>query len=867
LTSLVGSIDFDKSEVEGSIPLRFSRQLRNKADAFAVKDHERIISYRRLDALSNQLAHRILSEFGTRPLRVGLFFPLTLDAVAAHLGVWKAGKTCVPIDPASPPARAARILADAGAQVAVTADTHFESACNLNAVERVLEFRAAAGSMSEDSPRISIDPGDPAAIIYTSGSAGRPRGVVHTHRSLLHRCWSDTQYFQITPRDRVSLLTSPSVGAGLPQILSALLNGASLYPFDLQTREFEELYEWLWSERISLFCPPVSVFRQFLRFCPANERYDDCRYVIQAGDATLTKTIEAWRRHFPPSCTLVCQLTSTEAQVVSRYSISHDQPISDRYAPVGFVDCDKQLTIVDRDGNPVVRGAIGELVVASPYLSPGEWSGEIPGAPDGADSNIDRLPGGLRSFHTRDLVSCDDRGLLRHHGRCDSTIKLRGHRIDFSEIETALLEYEEVAEAVCVARELENHRRQLVAFFVPSDPPDPPSDTDLRRWLRSRIPDYMLPARFLPVSELPRTINGKIARRAVENLEIVQRSRGADLHSFENELQRRFVEIWRDAIGHEDIGIDDDFFDIGGDSQSMFQVSAAISRCIGRHVPVKALLELRNIRRLVENLDRVSEPVTCISLLPGTPRTAKRRPLFCIEGFYQYRPLAEALGPSWPSIGVRVRPQTHLLRTCTAEGRASGQPAGAWPPSVEQLAATYIEQIRRHQRCGPYQLTGADFGGVVAFEMARQLTAVGERVSLLGIFHSLAPGSSKAVSLRGRLNVAAGWIRNSIPMAMPDSRADRRQRQQHDAQSQAVALMRYKPTAWRGNAVLFIAGHANATPGMTVARNLGWNRLIAGQLSVHELPGDTAEILRAPAVHSIASMLRPFLDTRPWSTG
>ncbi|MGD8323504.1 MAG: AMP-binding protein, partial [Gammaproteobacteria bacterium] len=359
MTSLVGSIDFDKSEVEGSIPLRFSRQLRNKADAFAVKDHERIISYRRLDALSNQLAHRILSEFGTRPLRVGLFFPLTLDAVAAHLGVWKAGKTCVPIDPASPPARAARILADAGAQVAVTADTHFESACNLNAVERVLEFRAAAGSMSEDSPRISIDPGDPAAIIYTSGSAGRPRGVVHTHRSLLHRCWSDTQYFQITPRDRVSLLTSPSVGAGLPQILSALLNGASLYPFDLQTREFEELYEWLWSERISLFCPPVSVFRQFLRFCPANERYDDCRYVIQAGDATLTKTIEAWRRHFPPSCTLVCQLTSTEAQVVSRYSISHDQPISDRYAPVGFVDCDKQLTIVDRDGNPVVRGAIG----------------------------------------------------------------------------------------------------------------------------------------------------------------------------------------------------------------------------------------------------------------------------------------------------------------------------------------------------------------------------------------------------------------------------------------------------------------------------------------------------------------------------
>lgn len=867
LNRLVGSIDFEKSEVEGSISQRFSRQVDIRGQAFAARDRGRTISYRRLDALSNQIANRLLSDYGNRPLRAGISFPLTIDTIAAHLGVWKAGKTCVPIDPAFPPARAAEMLADAGAEVAIVAETQFEATQDLNAVDRVLEIYSAADSMPEDTPQVSIDPDDPAAIIYVSGSAGRPTGIVHTHRSLLHRCWSDTQYFQITPHDRVSLLASPGHGTGIPQILSALLNGASLYPFDLQLRNFEELYDWLWSERITLFHPPVSAFRQFLDGCPAGERYDDCRYVIQAGEPTLTTTIEAWRAHFPPTSALISQLVSTETQVVSRYAISHDQQIEDRHAPVGYADCDKQLTIVDSEGNLAERGAIGELVVSSRFLSPGTWSAEFGGMVAHSNSTVSQALNGVTSFRTSDLVSLDARGRLRHHGRSDSAIKLRGYRIDFSEIETALLEFDEVAEVVCVARELENRRRQLVVFYVPTDAANKPSDADLRRWLRARIPGYMVPARFLSVAELPRTINGKIARRAVENLEIVQRSRGKDLHSFESELQRRFVEIWREAIGHEDVGIDDDFFDIGGDSLSALQVSAAVSRCIGRRVPLRKIVELRNIRRLVENLDSTDEPITCVSLLPGTAQKAIRRPLFCIEGIYLYRPLAEALGPRWETIGVQARPETHLLRTYSVEGRRSGQPAGLWPPSVEQLAGTYISQIRNHQRTGPYQLAGMGFGGVIAFEMARQLSAIGEQVTLLGLLDSLAPRSLRPISPRGWLNMAAVWFRNSIPVAMPDSRSDRKSRERHIAQSQAVALLRYKPAAWEGNAVLFTASDPIGFPGLEIAHNLGWNKLIAGQLSAHKVSGNRFSMLRTPAVQSIAKTLRPFLDSRPWSSG
>ena len=856
------SIEFDKNDVESSIAHRFSVQAARNGDAFAVRDASHIISYRRLDELSNQIAHCLLQELGPDPARVGLTFPLSADAVAAHLGVWKAGKTCVPIDPGFPETRAAQLFEDARADLMITADGRVADAPGPDVVARAIEIRSAAADMPIEAPDIAISPHDPAAIIYVPDESGLPKGIVHTHRSLLHRCWSDAQYFQISQHDRISQLAAPGFGAGIPQMLSAILNGASLHPFDLQERSFEDLYEWLWSERITLFHPPVSVFRQFLATCPVGERYDDCRYVVQSGNPTLATTVDAWRAHFPPDCALVCQLTSTEAQVISRYSISHDQHFDQRYVPTGFADCDKQLTIVDPTGAAVERGDIGELIVSSRYLAAGTWCEHHEAAVAWSDSSEQQPQSGVMSLRTHDLVSVDDRGRLVHHGRSDSAIKLRGYRIDVAEIEKALLEFHDLQEVVCVTRELENNRRQLVAFYVPINPAEKPDDRELRRWLRTRLPRYMIPARLIAVSELPRTINGKIARRAVENLEIVQRSRGTELHTFENELQRRFVEIWREVIGHEDVGIDDDFFDIGGDSLSALEVSTSVSRCIGREVPLSAIIQLRNIRQLTESLDRTDEPITCISLQTSTAKHIKRRPLFCIEGIYLYKQLAEALGPNIETIGVHVSPETHLLQTCSAAGRRSGQPAGAWPPTVEQLATTYLEQIRRHQRSGPWQLAGAGFGGVIAFEMARQLTSSGEEVSLLAMFDSYAPRAVSPYTLGGWVNRVAEWVHNSIPIPMPDPRADNETRQSHAEQSRAVALMRYRPGAWRGNVVLYETANAECAHGLRIAPNRGWKSYVAGQLTAHKVNSDPEGMLRAPAVQEIAATLRPFLVAR-----
>ena len=853
-------VDFDKAEIRGSIPQRFRRLAARRGTAPAIKDRDRTISYADLDAVSNSIAHRLLEQFGSQPLRVGLVFPLTIEAVAAHLGVLKAGKTCVGIDPAFPPARSAEMLTRAGAGLAICDSRAVELIRGLNTVDLILDFDSACESMPQCAPEVEITAEDPAAIVYTSGSTGFPKPVMHTHRTLLHRCWSDSGYLQLSTLDRISQTASLCFGAGLPQALAALLNGATLYPFDLRHREFTEIYDWLWSERITVFNPPVEAFRQFLDGCPGNERYDDCRYVIQAGEATLTKTIAAWRRHFPRTCTLVCQLAITEAQVVSRYAVTHETEIHDRFAPIGYADCDKQLRIVDAAGRQVRAGEIGELIVTSPYLAPG--IGSSPAASRAArDGQYAAGGSGTQSLHTRDLVSQDGRGCLRHHGRHDGAVKIRGHQIDFAEVEAALLEYEGIAAAVCVARELEDHRTQLIAFHVPADPAMPISADELRRWLRTRIPEYMLPARFLAVAELPRTINGKLSRRAVASLELVQRSRGIELHTFENELQRRFVEIWRSIIGHDDIGIDDAFLDVGGDPLSMERVSTAVSRCIGRQVPVGLIAERQTIRRIVAALDRADDPITCIALLPGPPARSRRRPLFCIDGLYRYRGLAEALGLPWQTLGVEVPSETHVLRTCSAAGRALGQPAGGWPPSVEQMAAAYVEFVRKRQRNGPYQLLGAGFGGVLAFEMARQLKANASNVSFLGLLESYAPGAVTPDTPRGWLHRAADRALNSIPLRVPDSRADETTLKSEHRRARQIALDRYKPGLYRGNAVLLSASSHGDAEGQTIAPNLGWSDLIAGQLSVHVIPGESLAILRSPNVEVVAATLRPYLDT------
>jgi len=864
LTARVSLLEFDKSEAQRSIPHRFARQAFDRPDAPAIRDRERTITYRELDELSNKIAHRILGDYGSRPLRVGLLFPLAIEGIAALLGVLKAGKTCVSIDPAFPHMRAAELLTAAGAELALCDPRLLESTRGLNVAGQVLDLGRACMEMPHDMPEISIDADDAAAIVFTSGSSGRPKGIVHTHRTLLHRCWSDTHYLQLSSLDRISLLSSLSFGAGLPQLFAGLLNGGCVHPFDLRAREFNDLYDWLWSERISVFWPPVAAFRLFLDGCPVNERYDDCRYVIQSGEATLTRTIEAWRRHFPPPCALVSQLASTETQVISRCSITHNTLLEGRHAPIGYADPDKLITIVNSRGDPVAPDEIGELVVSSDYLSPGSWSnnrGAVRGFPA---TRMLRFGDDHVGLKTGDLVSRDVRGQMHHHGRSDGVIKLHGHRIDFSEIEGALLEYENIRAAVCVSRELESRRHQIVAFYVPRSKVECPTEPEIRSWLINRLPDFMVPARLLAVPELPRTVNGKVSRCALPSLGFAQRSRGAELHTFENQLQRCFVEIWRSTIGHDDIGVDDDFFDVGGDYLSMVQAANVISRCIGRPIKAGLIRETKTIRRLVETLDRADDPLSCIALLPGaTMRTAQTRPVFCIYGLYLYRPLAEALGSNVRTVGVKLEPETLLLRSCTVRGRSAGEPAGNWPPSVEQVAGAYVEQIRKHQRTGPYQLIGHGFGGVVAFEMARQLKESRESVSLLAMVESYAPGASAPVSVRGWLARATAWVQNSVPLPFPDTKSDRAALRLHQKRMQEIAFAAYRPRPFSGNAVLFKADIQREIPGTATAPNFGWNGLVAGQLRVHDVAGEAESVLRRPNVDAVAALLRPLLN-RSW---
>ena len=531
-----GASGFPRGEIEGSIPDRFERQVRRDPARLAVDDGRRRYSYGELDETANRVANALLARLGETPKRVGLLFGPSSAALAAHLGALKAGKTCVALDPFLSTSILEDIVADAQVELVVGGAEHGDLARRLSR-SAPLDIDARDGNASSADAGIAIPPDTMAALFYTSGSTHRPKAVIQNHRNLLHRVWSDTRFQNIGASDRQSLLFSLSFGAALPDALDALLNGASLHTFDLKRRGLTGLADWVNQEGITLFHPPVSAFRELLRMCPPGLRFPSCRVVVQGGEALFRSDVEAFRRHFDRQCLLISQLASTEANIVARFPIGAETPIPARVVPVGNPVEDKELLILDPVGHEVEPGETGEIAVRSRYLSPGYW--RRPDLTEGAF-----LPAGEQTiYRTGDLGSIADGGCLEYRGRRDQVVKLRGYRIDLSEVEGALLALDEIRSAAAVAHEARPERPSLVAYVVPRDGSQPTVNY-LRSALGEVLPDYMVPSRFVFMEKLPQARSGEVDRRALpaptRERPRLEETRRAPTR----EIEHRILEAW-----------------------------------------------------------------------------------------------------------------------------------------------------------------------------------------------------------------------------------------------------------------------------------------------------------------------------------
>lgn len=552
--------EFKIEDIEQSIAARFEQVARRHEQRLAVKSGAIALSYGELNRGANRVARALLAKQQKEDRPVALLFKQGASMIRGSLAALKAGRISAPIDGAAPLARARAILEDSRAALIATDDDHVGFARDIvGDAARVLNIDDLGADYADDNPALPVAPERPAFIHYTSGSSGAPKGVVGSHRSELASIRLKTRALRISPEDRISLLRSANVGATSDMLL-ALLNGAAAVALELNEEGLARLARWLMEEEITVFTCVASVYRYCARSLSGGERFPTLRLIHLGGEPVFTSDVELYKKYFSEDCRLVTRLGISETRTAAYYFIDKTTPIRD-VVPAGYPLDGYEIQILDERGEMRKdHGAVGEIAIKSEHLAEGYWR-----RPQLTREKFlpDPQGGRARIYRTGDLGYLTEDGCLVHVGRIDAQVKIRGHRVEPAEIEKALLELPEVCHAAVLPWDEGPERRRLAAYVV-LRPGAKLAPGEIRAHLKQRLPGYMVPAAIRVIDRLPLTAGGKLDRRA---LAAPARPRSAAPYRAPSDaVERVLVFLWSEVFSMADIGVDDDFFDLGGDS-------------------------------------------------------------------------------------------------------------------------------------------------------------------------------------------------------------------------------------------------------------------------------------------------------------
>lgn len=592
--------------VEQSVVDRFEQQVRLHADRRAVKTECVDLTYRELNRLANRVAHAILSrrppdaasrvasgsefiEDSSEPVVV--LIGQSVEAIAAALGVLKAGKVYVPVDPDDSRVRTRQILADISPSVLITNhDSHSLASQLAPAGCDAINVDAIGAGCPDENPVLSISSNALAYVIYTSGSTGQPKGVMHTHRSLLYDTMSKAKLFGIRPEDQCSLLSS-ATGQGIKNMMLALLNGASLYPKSVRQEGLVHLPSWLIHNRITLLTASPPLFRSFLDLLTGAEEFPDLRLIRLGADRVYPDDIRRFQRHFADHCVLLNVLSTTETGSICASTFDKSSRIEGSTVPVGYPLDGNRVLLIEEETNIVSPSGSGVIAVINPHLSCGYWR-----RPEltrqafrgGPDSGEERL------FRSGDLGRWRPDGALEHLGRCDFQVKIRGSLVDTAEVEATLVAHEKVRSAVVHAWEGQPADPRLIAYIVPETNP-PVTVRELRQYLAERLADHMLPSAFVMLDSLPLLGGGKIDRKSLPAPVVDRNAREQEYVAPRTPIEARLSAIWNDVLCQNRIGIFDNFFALGGHSLLATKIASRIVREFQVNLPLRTLFEMPTI--------------------------------------------------------------------------------------------------------------------------------------------------------------------------------------------------------------------------------------------------------------------------------
>ncbi|MFJ9952084.1 amino acid adenylation domain-containing protein [Kitasatospora sp. NPDC091207] len=681
--------------------------------AIALEDAERRLTYREVDTGSNQLAH-LLRGLGVGPeTPVAICLDRGIEAVLAMLGVLKAGGYYVPLDPAYPDARIGYVLDDVRAEVVIChpRDTErFARIADLRCVP--LDARWSGLAVLPETPvEAGTHPDNLAYVTYTSGSTGRPKGVQVTHRAVV-RLVHDPNYADLDP-GQVLLLHAPlAFDASTLEVWGALGNGARLAVCPPGATTAAELAEVIRRHRVTLLWLTAGLFQHMVETEP--EVLAEVRQVLAGGDALSPAHVRTAVGH---GVALTNGYGPTECTTFSTALRGVTAADADRGVPIGVPITDTRVLVVDDDLDPVPFGVAGELLVGGAGLARGYL-----GRPDlTADRFVPDPSGtdpGARFYRTGDIVRRDPDGTLSFVGRRDNQVKIRGHRVELAEVEAMIGGLAPVRSAAAAVHPGPDGHKRLVGYVVLEPGTGPLDVAVLREQLRRRVPDYLVPGAWVELPALPLTAHGKIDRAALPAPTGAAPATASTAPR--TPAERAVAEVWAEVLGIEQVGVDDDFYLLGGHSLAILRITALLRERHGIELTVRSFVADPTVAGLAAAVDaaEAGEPVESLLWLR---REGGRPPLFLVHpgggSAHWYRPLVPHLDPDQPVA------------------------AFAWPglqaehggpvPSTEQMAERYLAELRAAAPHGPYRLFGWCGGSGITSELAHRLTAEGEEVTFL----------------------------------------------------------------------------------------------------------------------------------------
>jgi amino acid adenylation domain-containing protein len=869
---------------ENSIHHFFEAQVQRTPDHQAICYGTKNLTYKELDDKANNLARYLAAHGVGADVPVGIYLNRGLEMVVAILGILKAGGCYVPLDTGYPVERILYMIDDSSTRLVITDAFMAQRLSSFPEVDLV--FLDSIDSFSGDqAPAYTSGAENSAYIMYTSGSTGKPKGVKVLHRGVVNLVTFAVKTYALKAGDRLLQFFSICFDGSVEEIFMALSSGATLVIRDFDAAiAVPDFFALIEKYQVSVLDLPTIFWHELVYgvMTSASSIPSSLRLIIIGGEQASVMDFRNWHKACNGRVKLINTYGPTECTVISAYCepesifCAYDE---ENGLPVGRPIDNTSLYIVDSELRPVPFGMPGELLIGGMGLSGGYLNLPLLTAEKFIPDNFQQGSSTGRLYRTGDMVRALSDGNLQFLGRVDNQVKIRGFRIEPGEIESLLMQHEKVKSCAVIA--LKNHscKTVLVAYFT-SEAKDV-TTSELRYFLSGKLPDYMVPFYFVKLGSLPFLSNGKLDRKALPAPncqvagEITYVPPGDD-------LEKKLVAIWEKVLGVHPVGIRDNFFHLGGHSLLAVRLCSQIQEQINSTVTLSGFFQALTIEDLARRIrgNTWHPDLSCtICIQKGALQNAVS-PLFFIHvlgiGLKYCKPLASSLGPELPIYAMSVQ----LLEKQPYVGSR-----------VEDLARYYIREVKHIQPKGPYILAGFSFGGLVVFEMARQMSAGGDDVRLVALFDSLLPVAFKTIDALSRAKghielfknegfsylakkalhrVHYEWLINkqkvnhwySRMMLRYYNRADRMSsmpvglKEFAAWQANKEAAQLYNPGVYCGKVTLFRSYERAHEIVYLNDPELGWGGVAAGGLEIIDCPGDHTGMLSYPDVLTLAEKLK-----------